>query len=45
MRRLQEHRNKSGHRVLYYMILDENDRIIIMTKSGIIARSWLKNEN
>ncbi len=42
--RIEEHRNKTGHRVLYYVVLDENDRIIIITKSGIIARAFLKKQ-
>jgi hypothetical protein len=41
--RIEEHRTKAGHRVLYYIVMDENDKIIILTKSGIIARSFLKN--
>jgi hypothetical protein len=44
MYKLKEHRNKTGLRVLYYVVLDENDRIIIITKSGIIARAFLKKQ-
>jgi len=43
-KRIEENRTKTGHRVLYYRILDENNNIVIITKSGIIARSFLKNE-
>jgi len=42
MKRIEENRTKTGHRVLYYRILDENNNIVIITKSGIIARSFLK---
>jgi len=43
-KRIEEHKTKKGHRVLYYTVLDKNDNIIILTKSGIIARAMLKKQ-
>jgi hypothetical protein len=40
--RIEERRTKTGHRVLYYIVVDENDSIIIITKNSNIARSILK---
>ncbi len=39
MRRIEEHSTKLGHRVLYYMVVDENNKIIIITKNRKIAKS------
>ena len=42
--RIEERRTKTGHRVLYYLVMDENDNIIIITKNSNIARSILEKK-
>lgn len=42
--RIEERRTKTGNRVLYYLVMDENDNIIIITKNSNIARSILEKK-
>jgi hypothetical protein len=41
--RIEERRTKTGHRVLYYIVVDENDTILLITKNSNVARNTVQH--